>query len=69
MSLSDEVETTIKECGNARESDTDLKRLVDFMGKMKDEGLLLKREYGIPLIDTIGKPLYRKRDEERSSMV
>lgn len=64
MSLTKKVKDTLREQESERGSDKDFKRLSEFSAEMKRKGLLLKREYGIPPIDTIGKTMRQsaKRD-------
>jgi hypothetical protein len=47
----------MKKCSEDRENE--LSRLRDFYDKMSDEGLTAKKHYDIPLIDTVGRTIYR----------
>ena len=40
-----------------REKNADFQNLRDFYDQMKKEGLVIKQEYTLPLVDTIGRSL------------
>mgnify|MGYP000941000761 CR=1 FL=1 len=63
MSLRKEVESTLHEQESERSKDNNFVRLGNFMAEMKSKGLLLKRQYGLPPIDTIGKTVCQSKQD------
>jgi hypothetical protein len=58
--LTNEVEQVVRDGAQQRAADAELVRLRDFLKEMRSRGLVVKKGYGIPLMDTIGFPLYVK---------
>jgi hypothetical protein len=59
MSLVEEVEKEIALISAARAEADDFIRLSAFYDEMKRLGMNKKHEYDLPLIDTVGRTLYR----------
>jgi len=43
--------------------DSDPRKLGEFVEDLKNSGLLAKKDYDLPPLDTIGKQLYRERNQ------
>jgi len=43
--------------------DSDPRKLGDFVEDLRESGLLAKKDYDLPPLDTIGKQLYRERNQ------
>ena len=56
MTLRDEIQKTLAENREITER-PDFRRLNDFYDKMKKEGVVLNRQYDLPLLDTVGRRL------------
>lgn len=61
MSTTQELERTLTELSAARRGDTDLARLSRFYEHMKQLGMVVKKEYDLPPLDTIGRTAYLDR--------
>lgn len=57
MTLAERVEKSLKEGETVRENKRSFKNLRDFYDAMKKEGVAIKQEYTLPLIDTVGRSL------------
>jgi len=53
-----ELRDTLERIEREREGDESFKRLRDFYQDMLRKGLLVKKEYDLPPIDTIGKTAF-----------
>ena len=58
--LTNEVERVVRDGSQQRAADAEFVRLRDFLEEMRSRGLVVKKEYDLPLMDTIGFPLYEK---------
>ena len=58
MPLIDELTDEVARVSAVRTGDDELARLTEFYDRMKSLGLVRKREYDLPLIDTIGRSLF-----------
>ena len=58
--LTNEVERVVRDGSQQRAADAEFVRLRDFLEEMRSRGLVVKKEYDLPLMDTIGFPLYAK---------
>ncbi len=66
MSLIDELTDEVQRVYAVRTGDDELARLTEFYDRMKSLGLVRKREYDLPLIDTIGRSLYSQLPNTKS---
>jgi hypothetical protein len=60
MTIEDRVREVLAE-EKEREKTHDFQNLREFYEAMKKEGLVLKQEYTLPPVDTIGRSLYEVR--------
>lgn len=60
MPIVDDVTDQIAMLAKVRAGNEELLRLTEFYDRMKSLGLVRKREYDLPLIDTIGRSLYHR---------
>ena len=58
--LTNEVEKVVRDGSQQRATDEEFVRLRDFLAEMQSRGLVVKKDYGIPPIDTIGISTYAK---------
>jgi hypothetical protein len=58
-----ELEEALKKFQKLKDSDVEFARLRQFYLEMMKQGMLVKKEYDIPPIDTIGRSAYRKSEE------
>jgi hypothetical protein len=54
----EELQEALRRFETESANDQDFARLRDFYLEMGKKGLLLKKEYDLPLIDTIGRTVY-----------
>jgi hypothetical protein len=57
--LSTRVAQTLEEGERQRVADQQFARLREFLVDMQRKGLVIKKEYDLPSLDTIGKTAYR----------
>jgi len=57
MSLAERVEKSLKEEQTVRENKHSFQNLREFYAAMKKEGVAIKQEYTLPLIDIVGRSL------------
>jgi hypothetical protein len=60
--IDERVEAALSELERERDADPQFLRVRDLIRDMRERGLLRKREYDIPLIDTIGRTAFRTGD-------
>jgi hypothetical protein len=58
MSISERVEKTVSECEANLAENQSFIELKTFYEEMKRKGLVLKREYDLPPLDTIGRGMF-----------
>jgi DNA-binding HxlR family transcriptional regulator len=61
MSLTKQLRDTLKSGTERREDDAEFKRLSEFLDEMKRRGLVVKKHYNIPPMDTVGKYLVEQQ--------
>lgn len=66
MSIVDEVQEALSEANPVGKMSDGLRRLSEFNEEMKRRGIVKKREYNLPLIDTIGRSgnIWKKAPKE-----
>jgi len=57
MNTAEKVQKTLTEYPTMTKNQEELSRLQDFLHRMEEAGVARKREYDIPLVDTIGRSL------------
>jgi hypothetical protein len=57
--VQDRVDRTLREGERDRAADEQFVRLREFLADMHRKGLVIKKEYDLPPIDTIGRTAYR----------
>lgn len=62
MSVVEELEELLQSFRPKPDQAKDLKRLSEFFETMKAEGVASTREYDLPQLDTIGRPLHETKD-------
>lgn len=58
MDIKEKIEKTLDK--NKRLITEDPQKLSDFVAQMQKEGLLIKKQYDLPPLDTIGRQLYQE---------
>ncbi len=61
MAIEKEIEKALD--NNRAFVDSDPRKLNDFLKDLKNSGLLVKKEYDLPPLDTVGKQLYREKSQ------
>ena len=61
--LAGEVEKQIQRGAEERGADPQFVRLRDFLAVMRSQGLLVRKEYDLPPIDTIGRTAFTATDK------
>jgi len=46
-----------------KEVDTDPRKLGEFLEELKNNGLVVKKEYDLPPLDTVGRRIYRENSK------
>jgi hypothetical protein len=59
MSITSELTKTIEDMKSSYESQKDFVELRNFYEEMNQKGLVVKKEYDMPLLDTVGRTIYR----------
>lgn len=62
MTIEDKVKEVLAE-EKEREKNLNFQSLRDFYETMKREGLVIKQEYTLPPVDTIGRSLYQTSEK------
>ncbi|MGA2679204.1 MAG: hypothetical protein ABSF37_07880 [Sedimentisphaerales bacterium] len=58
MTIKEKIEKAL--AGNKRMSAKDPQKLSEFVEELRREGLLVKKEYDLPLLDTVGRQFYQQ---------
>jgi hypothetical protein len=61
--LAGEVEKQLQRGAEERSADKQFVQLRDFLAMMKSQGLLVRKEYDLPPIDTIGRTAFTATDK------
>lgn len=61
MGISEKLQEAVKDYERKHNNDQELIKLSEFYIKMTREGLVLKKEYDLPPLDTIGMTAHRDR--------
>lgn len=61
--LDKQVQEALDRIERERAGGEDFVRLRDFASEMRRQGLLIKKEYDIPPLDTIGKTAFTKKEQ------
>jgi hypothetical protein len=59
----EKLQETLRKFEEQAAGDRDFARLRDFYLEMSRKGFLIKKEYDLPLIDTIGRAAYQSNTE------
>lgn len=57
MNIVEKIQQTLNEYPADSNNQEELLRLQDFLHKMEEAGIARKRQYDIPLVDTLGRSL------------
>jgi cell fate (sporulation/competence/biofilm development) regulator YlbF (YheA/YmcA/DUF963 family) len=67
MTLTERVKEALKEEEKVRESSREFQNLREFYAEKKKEGVAIKHEYTLPLIDTIGHSIQSDKQQRNKT--
>jgi len=59
MGIAEQVAETVREAEKKLAESKSFRELRDFYAEMQQRGMVVKKEYDLPLLDTIGRDIYR----------